>query len=385
MQIKSPQSIYIHLPYCKTKCPYCDFASFANFELDDINIYTKAICNEIKFRMNSSDHQIKTIFFGGGTPSIFSHQDIEQILNTLKIFVDFDPQIEITLEANPGTIDLEKLQAFAQASITRISLGIQSFDKKLLDKLGRGHSLEDSYAAIENIKSCDFQSWSCDLIYGLPSQTLNSWITSLKEVVKYSPPHISAYALSIEPGTGYGKFYGDSKHPDLPSEDLVVKMYLEAIEFFAKNNLHQYEISNWSYPGHEARHNLCYWQAQEYYAFGLSAHGYVNNIRYQNTRDLHQYIKIFGQEILNKTEKFSFDYSEKSDLISEEMQIEEKILLGLRLNQGLYLSEKLKDKIHYSKLEFYLREKFLKFENQIISLTPKGFLLSNKIIADLIN
>ncbi|MCE2929563.1 MAG: radical SAM family heme chaperone HemW, partial [Candidatus Caenarcaniphilales bacterium] len=348
------ESIYIHLPFCKTKCPYCDFASFAGQESQSMSDYTRALINEIKWRMPiaSKNTNLKTIFFGGGTPSLQEPSDIALLLDVLKLYFNFDKDIEITLEANPGTINLDKLQKFINAGINRISIGVQTFDQELLMKLGRGHSLEDSFIAIEDIKKLDFKSWSFDLIYGLPGQTLASWQDTLEKAISFDPPHISAYALSIEPNTPYGKIYKDYSHADLPQEDLLVEMYLLTNKLLKKANLERYEISNWSKPSHQAKHNLCYWKAESYYAFGLSAHGFVDSCRYFNTRDLHEYMMLFqDSDVLNQASKFNLEKVQEKIFIGEDENLEEKILLGLRLSPGLELFDSIKSKIDFSKID----------------------------------
>ena len=195
-----PKSIYIHLPFCKTKCPYCDFASFTERNLDIQESYLEALYNEINFffkkhKISKEDTNIISIFFGGGTPSIHSAKQISRILEQLKSLCHFDENIEITMEANPGTIDLEKLCEFKETGINRLSIGAQSFNQKLLDKLARGHTVDETFEIIEYIKKVNFKSWSFDLIYGLPKQSLKELEETIKTAVSLGSPHISAYAL----------------------------------------------------------------------------------------------------------------------------------------------------------------------------------------------
>lgn len=395
------------MPFCKTKCPYCDFASYAsnqpaNSQLlrytrpsrIDLNSregnqffdYTNALLNEIEHRLPKlkNKQEIRTIFFGGGTPSLHSKEEYQEIFKILQEYFTFSDDIEVTLEANPGTIDRGKLASLIEAGINRISIGVQTFDETLLQKLGRGHTVDDSYQAIEDLKSLDLNSWSFDLIYGLPGQTLESWEETLDKALSYNPPHISAYALSIEEATPYGKIYKDSKHPDLPVEETVVEMYNLAHKKFKEAGLERYEISNWSKPGHEARHNLTYWHAAEYYAFGLSSHGYIDSCRYSNTRDLQTYLSDFSNESLNTSRDFDFNYSVEQTIISEDEKIEEKIILNLRLNTGLKISENIKHKINFESLEKLKADAYLVDSDETIYLTDKAILVSNKIINDLV-
>jgi oxygen-independent coproporphyrinogen-3 oxidase len=262
---------------------------------------------------------------------------------------------------------------------------VQTFDQDLLMKLGRGHSLEDSFNAINDIKMLDFKSWSFDLIYGLPGQTLESWQDTLEQAIAFDPPHISAYALSIEPNTPYGKIYKDYTNADLPQEDLVSEMYLLTNILLKKNGLDRYEISNWSKPTHQALHNMTYWQANPYYAFGISAHGFLEGYRYSNTRDLYEYMMLFqNSDVLNQSSKFNFEKVQEKNFISEDENLEEKILLGLRLNPGLELFDSIKSKIDFSKIDFFKEQGLIHYENNRLTLTDRGALLSNKVIGDLI-
>lgn len=374
-------SVYIHLPFCKTKCPYCDFASFADSNDERYQIYIDALLAEINYRLRHwsvSDQKLKTIFFGGGTPSLHSAEQLDQIFSALKKYFQFAEDIEISLEANPGTIAFAKLKEFCEIGVNRISIGVQTFDERLLAKLGRGHSLEDSFNSIENIKKLDFDSWSFDLIYGLANQSLDSWQETLKTALSFQPPHISAYALSIESSTPYGDIYGDSTHPELPQEDLLADMYQAANDAFAQADLQRYEVSNWALLGHEAKHNLCYWRAQPYFAFGLSAHGFINSERYKNTRDINQYLKRW-QDASEKD--LSADVYEK---VSEDEHYREKILLALRLREGLELKQIDRSLIDEKALDILKIQGFLDFSTDTIKLTDKGIFVSNKVISELI-
>lgn len=408
--MSNPKSIYIHIPFCKTKCPYCDFASFADSDYS-ANLskklrpkyleYVELLNSEIDFRLNDSNFsqslkgedqfsrgpfeksKVETIYFGGGTPSILSAEEFALIFDKLREHFLFDKSTEITLEANPGTVCRDKLSSFRDLGINRISLGVQSFDPELLEKLGRGHSLEDSYQAIEDIKSLDFNSWSLDLIYGLPRQNMESWEASVQEALKLEPPHISIYALSIEEGTPYHAFYASpeneslgNKFADLPQEESVVEMYHLANHSLEEAGLTRYEISNWAEPSHESRHNLTYWLCEEYYAFGLGAHGYLNSQRYANTKNYQDYLKY--------AKKGLFEEISSREMIDSNENLREQIMLKLRLKTGLFLDENIKNLLDLDKLRFFIDEGFIREFGSVISLSDEGLMVSNKLIAGII-
>ncbi len=365
-----PSSLYIHLPFCKTKCPYCDFASFTDLRSQE---YWQALFAEIDWRMQgyqSQKQELQTIFFGGGTPSIHSPEELSLILDYLRLYFFWTKDAEISIEINPGTVDQTKLNKLLDIGINRFSLGVQSFDEKVLAKLARGHSLEDSHQVLKWISQLNLKSWSLDLIYGLPEQDLDSWKNTLDIALTYKPPHISAYALSIEEATPFGKLYGNSYHPDLPEQDLVADMYELAVNQLQTNQLLRYEISNFARLGHEAKHNLTYWKADEYWAFGISAHGYVNRRRYANTRDYKQYINL--------------QFEESFSIIDPQEATEEQLLLGLRLRDGVIINTEINSALDQDALQKYLELGYISLENNNLRLNPQAFLQSNKIIGDLI-
>ncbi len=384
-----PSSLYIHLPFCKTKCPYCDFASFTDKNKEKYKTYFGALENEIEFRCRNftEKQKLKTIFFGGGTPSIHDASELEPLFKTLSKYFHFDDATEITLEANPGTVDRNKLLGFKDLGINRLSLGVQTFSEELIGYLARGHSVQEACEIIELVKEIGFKSWSLDLIYGLPHQRFDQWQETIAQALSFNPPHISSYALSIEQSTPFGQIYKNSLHQDLPQEESVVQMYMYLNKTLELNSLNRYEISNWSLKGHEARHNLCYWHAEEYYAFGLSAHGYVDSKRYANTRDFQAYLDKFKQRIIesqNILDKFQIFDEEVIEIIDPDKNLEERIFLNLRLKEGLELNSKIEEKINSQKLENFINQGFIEKTNNRLILTNDALMISNKIIFELI-
>lgn len=389
------RSVYIHLPFCKSICPYCDFASYANKSTEVKAAYLAALKTEIRAvgdLLQSIFHcgaveainkfPIDTVFFGGGTPSIHSAKEIEEILNALKEYVIFNDDVEITLEANPGTVDLEKLQAFKDIGINRLSIGAQTFNQDILSKLARGHTVEETFEIIDLIKKVNFKSWSFDLIYGLPHQSLDDWKSTLKLALERGSPHLSAYALSVEPITPFGSIYGSSEHPDLAGEEALAEMYEVCNQMLKEGGLNRYEVSNWAKGGHESRHNLCYWKADEYLAFGLSAHGYLRGYRFAQTRDIEEYIRLFTQpvDIIQKALRTGTIY-EDYKFIGKKEALEEEIMLGLRLSSGLEKRNEILNLLNREKINTLISEGFILEYPDRFTLSEKGYFLSNGVIS----
>ena len=378
-------SIYVHFPFCIKKCHYCDFATFVDKNKSYEQKYINALKNEIKFLVEDQKLQttkknpIKTIFFGGGTPSILSPEDLKEVIDLLKTHFNLSQIQEFSLEANPGTLNKQKLQEFMELGINRFSLGVQSFDADILAPLNRGHSIEESIQSIELIKSAKPQSWSLDLIYGLPSQSLSSWEKTIDQALSFKPKHVSAYALNIEEKTVFHKKYQSEEHPEIPNEDLQSEMYQILNQKLENNGLIRYEISNWAQKGHESLHNINYWLAKEYYAFGVGAHGYLNSVRYENTKNFKEYLNLYKDE-----KSVEQPYLSKTEIPEEEKK-QEQVLLGLRLNSGIKLDDSLISVINQERLEFLIKKKMVLRNSNTIKLSPDYYLLSNQVIAQLLN
>jgi oxygen-independent coproporphyrinogen-3 oxidase len=288
--MSNPYSLYLHIPFCRHRCAYCDFNTYAGQD-DSIPAYVDALVREIQYvgTRNENKVQTHTIFFGGGTPSLLSGPQFSAIMSALRTHFEFTEDLEATIEANPGTVSPEKLTAIRAAGINRISFGVQSANTEELHMLEREHSFFDVIEAVSTARKAGFDNLNLDLIYGLPEQTLKTWKTSVRRIVDLKPEHISAYALTLEHGTPFGRWSAKGLLP-LPDPDLAAEMYEYAEEFLATNGYVQYEISNWSKPGLECRHNLQYWRSLPYLAFGAGAHGYANGYRYSNALRIKTYI-----------------------------------------------------------------------------------------------
>ncbi len=304
-------SIYIHIPFCKHRCAYCDFNTYAGQE-DSIPVYVDALINEIIFvGQRAEQMNIHTVFFGGGTPSLLSALQFDSILRALRSAFTLTADAEISIEANPGTISPEKLNAIRESGINRISFGVQSANTEELRMLERIHDFFTVIEAVSTARKAGFDNLNLDLIYGLPEQTLTSWQTTLQRIVDLHPEHISAYALTLEHGTPFGRWSSKGLLP-LPDPDLAAEMYEYAEDFLEANGYVHYEISNWAKKGNTesrmqnaesnssfiihhssfvCRHNLQYWHSLPYLAFGAGAHGYANGYRYSNALRIKTYIE----------------------------------------------------------------------------------------------
>jgi len=286
-------SVYIHIPFCKHRCAYCDFNTYAGQE-NSIPAYVNALIREMEFvgqRSAGLPITVHTVFFGGGTPSLLSAPQFDSILRALRSAFSLTADAEISIEANPGTISPEKLDGIRKAGINRISFGVQSANTEELRMLERIHDFFTVIEAVTSARKAGFENINLDLIYGLPEQTLDSWKMTLHRIADLHPEHISAYALTLEHGTPFGRWSSKGWLP-IPDPDLAAEMYEHAEEFLDGNGYGHYEISNWAKtsPEFECRHNLQYWRSLPYLAFGAGAHGYANGYRYSNVLRIKTYI-----------------------------------------------------------------------------------------------
>ena len=354
---------YIHIPFCIRKCNYCSFVSGYNIELKDR--YLSALKQEIKEKYKGE--VLKTLYIGGGTPSLLEANDIKEILSCF----NYSQDCEITLEANPETVDSDKFKGYKEAGINRISLGVQTFDNNLLNLIGRKHTKEDIIHAVSIIKKTGFSNISIDLIYGLPTQTLENFSDDIENALKLNVQHISTYGLKIEENS----FFFKNTPDNLPDDEMQAKMYLHLCKILKEYNYNHYEISNFEKEGYGSKHNSAYWHNKEYYGFGLNASGYENNIRYKNTSVMEEYLK-------NPLAK------EENEVLNEKNTMENEIFLALRLKKGINI-KKLNEKYNIDFIEKY-KKVIKKYENTSLTeskdgyycLTEKGFLLSNEIMSE---
>lgn len=375
--------LYIHIPFCKQKCSYCDFCSYAEKQ-DLISKYIKCLLQEIKevginnradFENGKDDlFSIKTIYIGGGTPSLIESKYIVQIMEEIKSNFELDENAEITIEVNPGTVTLEKLEDYNKAGINRLSIGLQSTHEHLLKEIGRIHTYLDFLDTYRFAREAGFENINVDLMIGLPNQTLAEVQDSIEEIVSMEPEHISVYSLILEESTPLFKKVEEGL--ELPDEELERKMYWTVKQTLEANGYNHYEISNFAKQGYESKHNLDCWSQKEYIGFGVAAHSYTNGIRYSNIENLEQYIKNYEED---KTEE-NLIFHEKQDM--EAMQ-KEYMLLGLRKIDGVSIQEfKIKFVanpvfLYHDKLEKLVNEDLIEIDGDQIKLTNKGLDLAN--------
>lgn len=320
-----PLSIYIHLPWCVHKCPYCDFNSHAAPATIPETDYVAALLADLDAHLpHIWGRQLVSIFFGGGTPSLFSPQAIEKILQGIYARLRFGPETEITLEANPGTIDETHFQGFRQAGINRLSLGIQSLQSEKLKHLGRIHDRDRALRAIEAALQVGFTNFNLDFMHGLPEQSLADALHDLQDGLSFNPPHLSWYQLTIEPNT---LFY--QRPPALPHEDILISIQDEGKKYLAQAGMQQYEVSAYAKPGHECRHNRNYWEFGDYLGIGAGAHSKITHfdeqkiVRHWQIKHPTEYLKRKGLATAN------------TSILNEKDIIFEFMLNALRLTQGI--------------------------------------------------
>ncbi len=385
-------SIYLHIPFCKHRCAYCDFNTYAGQE-DSIPLYVNALIQEIDCVVRAAAQQhvetnVHTVFFGGGTPSLLSGPQFARIMDALHAAFTFTADAEVSIEANPGTVAPEKLNVIRKAGINRISFGVQSANTEELHMLEREHSFFDVIEAVAYARKAGFDNLNLDLIYGLPEQSLQTWQTTLQRIVDLHPEHISAYALTLEHGTPFGRWSSKGLLP-LPDPDLAAEMYEYAEEFLVNQGYIQYEISNWAKASRACRHNLQYWRGLPYLAIGAGAHGYANGYRYSNVLRIKTYI----DRLANLDSRLAFPLTPATVNQHKQSQrddMSEYMMTNLRLtNAGVAESDfRLRFgsdllNIYPKEIEELIRADLLEKKTSEISevfrLTKRGRLLGNQV------
>jgi oxygen-independent coproporphyrinogen III oxidase len=399
-------SLYFHIPFCVHRCAYCDFNTYAGQE-DSIPAYVDALCKEVELvgRRFPDDNRVHTIFFGGGTPSLLSSNQFESIFHSIRKQFDLTEDAEVTIEANPGTVSLEQLQKLRTLGINRISFGVQSANSEELRMLERAHDFFDVIDAVHWAHTAGFDNLNLDLIYGLPEQTLQTWQTTVKRILDLNPNHVSAYGLTLEHGTPFGRWSKRGLLP-LPDPDLAAEMYEWASEVFESSGYLQYEISNWAKPERECIHNLQYWRGLPYLGLGAGAHGYANGCRYSNVLRIKTYI----DRLTSLDSQFSnLQFPLSPATVNHHHQaprdeMSEYMMTGLRLTrEGIAASafrqrfgSELKD-VYQKEIDELIRLGLLEWHketseaprngeaSEVLRLTSRGRLLGNRVFMQFVD
>jgi putative oxygen-independent coproporphyrinogen III oxidase len=327
---------YIHIPFCRRRCYYCDFPISVvgdRTQGDDSGAIVQYInvLNQEILTTPSWGQPLQTVFFGGGTPSLLSVGQLEQVLKGLDQQFGIDSSAEISIEIDPGTFDLAQLQGYLAAGINRVSLGVQAFQPELLQACGRSHTADDVYAAVELIRQAGASNFSLDLISGLPHQTLEQWEESLQRAIALNPTHLSVYDLIVEPVTAFGRQYKPGAKP-LPSDETTAQMYRLADQVLSAAGYEHYEISNYAKPGYQCRHNRVYWENRAYYGFGMGAASYVQGQRFTRPRTRREYFQ-WVEELGRNGGAIACPQTPTSEILLD------RLMLGLRLAEGLRLAD----------------------------------------------
>ena len=378
---KRPLGIYVHIPFCKKKCLYCDFLSAPATE-DVIAEYVEALCARIGQEKEAyREYLVRSVFFGGGTPSLLPPAQVEKIMTALTGSFQLARDAEITLEANPGTLEAEKLSGYRSLGINRLSIGLQSASDAELLALGRIHTWAEFLQNYDAAKKAGFSNINVDLMSALPGQTLSGWLDTLRRVAALMPEHISAYSLIIEEGTPFYERYGAGTtlpgFLPLPTEEEERRMYEETESFLRQQGYHRYEISNYAKPGCECVHNTGYWQRTDYAGFGTGAASLVNNVRWKNTENLQKYMNI------------SEPVRQELQSLSRTEQMEEFMFLGLRLTAGIAVADFRRqfqtgiEEIYGTVLKRLEQDGLILFyeDGKRLRLTSRGVDVSNYVLA----
>ena len=368
--------LYLHIPFCSSRCSYCDFAT-GLYQSELAERYVSALVEEFN-SSRESGAQVDTIYFGGGTPSLLSPSQLERILNTVHARFEIDSSAEITLEINPGSVTAEKLRAFRIAGVNRASFGAQTFDDAELAKLGRSHSASDAMETFAELRRAGFDNISFDLIAGLPGQTLAGWQRNVKQAIELQPEHLSFYLLEVHSGTPLAEHIKRGLQP-VPDEDLASVMYEWMLGASCAAGYEHYEISNLCRPGFHSRHNVKYWTGAPYYGFGCSAHSYDGQTRrWSNQRDVLKYVELI--------ETGSSPIVDEQQLTGADVRAE-AFFLGMRLMRGIDLRAfresfgiDLLDE-HGADLDRFRDAGLLELDGDLLRLTRSGALLSNEVFA----
>lgn len=388
--MQEPISLYLHIPFCRAICTYCAFNTYANMD-DSIEPFVQALLAELNYIARDQPRiPLKTVFFGGGTPSMLSIAQLKRILATIRQEFALVPYAEISLEANPNDLNLAYLQGLMSVGVNRLSLGMQSADERELIMYGRQHTNSMVAQAVQDAHAVGLNNISLDLIFGNPYQTLEQWEQTLKQALSYAPAHISLYGLEVKGGTALKAqmMRGDLPSPD---DDLAADMYQLAEDLLEEAGLQHYEISNWAKMGYEAQHNLQYWHNRPYVGVGAGAHGYVNNVRTIVTRLPQRYIHAMQYSTQSQRAFPRTPATSKAVLVTRENEITETLMTGLRLTREGVSRESFMERFgidlvaeYRQRLERLVALGMIEVTETAVRLTRAGRFISNRVISELL-
>ncbi|OKP78428.1 coproporphyrinogen III oxidase [Paenibacillus helianthi] len=377
---RPPEAVYIHIPFCTNKCFYCDFNSYV-LKDQPVMDYLQALDREMELTVkNTPPGVIKTIFVGGGTPTVLKPDEMAYFLKSVRThFPQWDENIEFSMEANPGTTDQDKLAVMKEGGVNRVSFGVQAFQNELLSGIGRIHNVDDVYRSLENARSVGLHNLSVDLMFGLPNQTVDMLRESITKALELNLPHYSIYSLKVEENTLFHTLFNKNKLP-LPSEEDELEMYLLLMSTMEAAGYGQYEISNFAKPGMESRHNITYWRNEDYYGLGAGAHGYVKRQRHMNIKGVNPYIEA-SLKGLPRLDSFR---------VSEQEAMEDFMMVGLRMREGVsdqafqaQFGKSLQD-IFGGSLNKMLAAGLLEQDGDIYRLSKQGILFGNDVFGEFV-
>lgn len=373
--------LYIHIPFCEHKCDYCDFYSLTKFD-DYVRFVDTMLLQMEDYAAQTKDYIVDTVFIGGGTPTVLPVKRMLEIIDGIYRNFNISSDVEFTMEANPATVNLKMLKKYRKAGVNRLSFGLQSAIDTELESLSRIHTFDEFVDSYEMARAAGFENINVDIMYGIPGQTRHSLGYTLEQVCDLEPKHISLYGLKIEEGT---PFYNKRKKLELPDEDTEYEMYKYAIDYLAFRGYWQYEISNFSTDGYKCRHNLKYWDCQEYLGIGPAAHSYFNDRRFSYKRSVDMFMDAL--EYVDA----GIDIIEEDYTVTAEERVDEYIMLRLRLTEGIDVNE-FKEKfgkdfgaMFEKELKLYIDNGFMEFKDGHYSFTPKGMYVSNYILSSFLS
>ncbi len=374
--------MYVHIPFCMRKCRYCDFLSFECHDDRALSQYADALCREISSRYEEWPYRVvDTVYIGGGTPSILPPEDMKRVMDCIRDNFTIDENSEITIEANPATLDDKKLETYLEAGINRISIGVQSFDNSILNLLGRVHDKNDALNAVRMAKKSGFKNVNVDMMFGIPGQTFKMWRDSLRQCIFLRPEHISLYSLQIEEGTQFHKMMENGTlEPTADSADRT--MYHDAIDMLVHAGYNHYEISNGALPGFESKHNLKYWSYKDYLGLGPGASSFIGGHRFKNTSSVLEYLNYIKQGLPPVKPEDVEHYTPR-----EEMGV--FVFTGLRKTEGFDIRD-FEDTFNIDFFDVYdpsivtRMRGLIEMNGFVMKLTDKGLDVSNKVMAEFV-